>query len=69
MTLGKYTVVIATRPDNPAFPVYRIFVGAHMIGKQFSYPSITDCRWHETTNGVYATQSTWPETSAGRRGR
>jgi hypothetical protein len=69
MTLGKYTVFTALRPDNPAFPVYRIFIGERLIGKQFSFPSLTDCRWHEVTRGVYATASTFREKSAGRRGR
>jgi hypothetical protein len=66
VTLGKYTVFTALRPDNPAFPVYRIFIGAKLIGKQFSVPSLTDCRWHEVSGGVYATRSTFVRTSEGR---
>ncbi len=47
MILGKYTIVIATRPDNPAFPVYRVFIGLRLIGKQFSVPTESDCQWLE----------------------
>lgn len=76
--LGPYTVRIGLRPDNPAFPVYLVFRGDHLIGKNFSRPSRTDCEWLERTNGeVYAKQSRWPEISEGhpiwnapkRRGR
>lgn len=61
MTLGKYTVVIAIRQDNPAFPCYRVFVGERLIGKQFSVPSISDCQWLERQQVVgrlvYASRS------------
>lgn len=45
MTLGKYTVRIGLRADNPAFAVYLIYVGDRLVGKQFSVPSVTDCDW------------------------
>lgn len=54
MTLGKYTIRIGLRPDNPAFPKYIILVGEKIVGVQFSMPSITDCQWHEHQRGVYA---------------
>lgn len=62
--LGRFTVHLALRPDNPAFPAYRIFIGAKFIGKQFSRPCITDCEWLERENGVYATESQVLESSA-----
>lgn len=77
-TLGKYTVRIGLRQDNPAFPVYLVFRGDRLIGKHFSRPGLSDCEWLERTNGeFYARQSRWPETSEGhpiwnapkRRGR
>lgn len=60
MTLGKFTIIIAVRPDNPAFPCYRVFIGARMIGKQFSIPTLSDCEWLERQTHeelVYASQS------------
>lgn len=61
MTLGKYTVVIAMRQDNPAFPCYRISIGVHLIGKQFSVPTLSDCEWlerqHALDRVVYAHRS------------
>lgn len=64
--LGPFTVRIGLRPDNPAFPVYLVFRGERLIGKHFSRPSESDCRWLERNNGVYATGSRWPEISDGR---
>lgn len=64
--LGKYTVRINQRPDNPAFPVYVVLIGVRFVGKQFSRPSMTDCEWHERQAGIYAVKTRWPEISAGR---
>ncbi len=61
--LGPYTVRICIRTDNPAFPVYAVFRGAKFIGKQFSRPCETDCQWLERSEGEYATESTWHESS------
>ena len=63
-TLGKFTIQVSLRPDNPAFPAYRIFIGAKFIGKNFSRPCLTDCEWLERENGVYATDSRLLESSA-----
>ena len=41
--VGKYTVQQRPRFDNPAFAVFIIFLGAKLIGKQFSMPSVSDC--------------------------
>lgn len=76
-TLGRFTVQVRPRHDNPAFAVYIVFRGERLIGKNFSRPGLSDCQWLERTKGVYATRSCWPETSAGhiqwntgrRRGR
>lgn len=61
LTVGRFTVRIGLRPDNPAFPVYRVFLGARLIGKQFSIPSESDCRWLEMQRReertAYATRS------------
>jgi len=51
--LGKYTVRAGLRPDNPLFPVYIIFKGKRLIGRQFSVPSLTDCEWLERTGGTF----------------
>ena len=56
-TLGKYTVRIRLRPDNPAFVRYQIFIGQRFIGNQFSFPGVSDCEWLERNAGVYATSS------------
>lgn len=45
MIIGKFTVVIAIRVDNPAWPRYQIFCGTKFIGVQYSMPSISDCEW------------------------
>ena len=42
--LGPYTVRLALRADNPAFPVHIVMRGAKQIGKQFSRPNLDDCR-------------------------
>jgi hypothetical protein len=67
ITLGRYTVRQGIRVDNPAFPSYLIYCGERLIGKQFSMPSESDCAWLERTNGTYAKESRWPETSEGRQ--
>ncbi len=54
MKLGPYTVVATLRPDNPAFPRYLIFRGEKLVGKQFSMPNESDCRWHEAQKEVKA---------------
>ena len=55
--LGPFLIRIGLRPDNPAFPVYRVFRGGHFIGKQFSRPCESDCRWLEREETAYATES------------
>lgn len=45
MTLGKFTVRVGLRPDNPAFPLYLVYIGDRLIGKQFSMPAESDCEW------------------------
>ena len=65
--IGPYTVRIALRPDNPACAQYVVFRGGKFVGKQFSRPCESDCRWLEThDDGLYARGSRWPETSEGR---
>lgn len=69
-TLGPYTVRIGLRRDNPAFPVYLVFKGDELVGRQFSRPCESDCRWLEHQRGVYATaSSTRNKFSVYRRGR
>lgn len=55
--LGPFTVRLGLRRDNPLFPVFLIFRGPKLIGKQFSRPCQTDCEWLERENCVYATES------------
>jgi hypothetical protein len=54
--------------DNPAWAHYLIFRAGRLVGRQLSYPSLSDCQWLERA-GIYATESRWPITSTGRRGR
>lgn len=69
-TLGKFTIRIGLRPDNPAFPRYLVFLGDDLVGKQFSRPCLSDCEWLHRTRGVYATQSRPPSAfTMYRRGR
>lgn len=68
MTVGRFTVHISIRPDNPAFPVYVVMADGLVIGRQFSMPSQSDCEWLERQS-VYATSSTWLERSNARRRR
>ena len=51
--VGKFTVRQSVRPDNPFFPCYSVFLCAVFIGKQFSYPSASDCEWLQRNGGVY----------------
>lgn len=46
--VGPYVVRVRLRRDNPAFPVYMIFLGHVMIGKSFSMVDEGACRWLET---------------------
>lgn len=73
LTLDKFTVRAGLRPDNPAFPVYLVFIGERLIGKSFSLPDLECCRWLErqiTDRLVYAASSaTLKEYSNRRRGR
>lgn len=45
--VGHYIVKVRLRTDNPAFPVYMIFLGHVMIGKSFSMVDEGACRWLE----------------------
>lgn len=45
--LGKYTVRLGLRRDNPAFPLYLVFLGHVLIGKSFSRVDEDACRWLE----------------------
>lgn len=55
--IGPYTVRQGLRQDNPAFAQYIVFRDARLIGKSFSRPDESCCRWLEITHGVYATES------------
>lgn len=45
--LGKYAVRLGLRRDNPAFPVYLVFLGHVLIGKSFSRVDEGACQWLE----------------------
>jgi hypothetical protein len=51
-TAGDFTVQQRPRQDNPAFAVFLVFLGETLIGKQFSRPTESDCRWLE--RNIYA---------------
>jgi len=61
LRIGKYTVKIALRPDNPAFPRFEIYAGKTFIAASFSMVDEAACRWLEmhSKNGcmVYADSS------------
>lgn len=52
--IGRYTVRCSLRFDNAHWPRYVIYVGARLIGAQFSMPCETDCQWLERRKGQYA---------------
>ena len=59
LQLGKNTVRIALRADNPAFPQYLFFSpSGALIGKQFSCPTLSDCQWLERDAG-YCAAAKW----------
>lgn len=43
--VGRYLVVQRPRPDNPAWPVYIVFLKDKLVGKSFSRPDIGCCDW------------------------
>jgi hypothetical protein len=45
--LGRFTVRVRVRFDNPAWPVYLVFVASKFVGKSFSRPDIGCCEWLE----------------------
>lgn len=58
--LGKFTVHVRLRFDNPAWPLYVVYVGERLIGKSFSIPDLGCCQWLERQNPartIYATTS------------
>ena len=65
--LGRYTVRCSLRPDNPAFARYLIYRNNLLVGRQFSRPSLEDCRWLEKWGTKYATVSFVRDISAEAR--
>lgn len=59
--LGKFIVHERTRFDNPAWPVYFVFLRGKLVGKSFSRPDLGCCEWleqqHRVDCLVYAEQS------------
>jgi len=47
VNIGKYTVRLGLRVDNPAWPVFLVFVGDVLIGKSFSSVDLSACQWLE----------------------
>lgn len=54
--VGKYHVLAKAMVGNPYFTTHHIFLRAAIIGRQLSVPNISDCQWHESRSGVYATK-------------
>jgi hypothetical protein len=52
--VGQFTVRCGMRPDNPAWPVYLVYRGEKLIGRQFSMPSRSDCECLQHGSAVYA---------------
>lgn len=59
--------VVQQRPrqDNPYWAVFIVFLNGKLIGKQFSRPTLSDCRWLERS--VYAEESSHQDTSGPAR--
>lgn len=41
--LGRFRILAAPLPNNPAFTTHRIFLGEKYIASQFSVPSLQQC--------------------------
>lgn len=71
--LGRFTIRVGLRPDNPAFPRFLVFLGDDLVGKQFSRPCVTDCEWllrSQRSESQYAEPSKAPFAfTVYRRGR
>lgn len=61
--LGVFTVYQRPRFSAPAWPQYLVYIGPKLIGKQFSRPSLDDCRWLE----IHAREECVVYASAARR--
>lgn len=55
-TYGKYTVWYDPLSHMP-WGTYRVYRGAKYCGGQISWPSLSDCEWHDQWGGQYATPS------------
>lgn len=55
-TIGRFTIHKRPRFDNPAWAVFLVYCGEELVGKQASYPSLTDCEWL-LRQGIYAESS------------
>lgn len=71
--LGPYTVQQRPRFDSPGWGQYIVFLGNAIIGKCFSCPCETDCRWlelqqREQTGYAYSAQPL-KELTGVRRGK
>ena len=59
-TLQKFTIVLRPRFDSPAWGVYLIYCGEQLVGKQASYPSLSDCEWLLRNGNIYADSTAAP---------
>lgn len=58
--LGHFTVWQRPRFDNPAWPVYIVYLRDRLVGKSFSRPDLSCCEWlakQKTLEPVYADTS------------
>ena len=53
-TIKPYTICQKPLFDNPALAIFLIFLKDKLIGRQISYPCLSDCQWHEYRAGIYA---------------
>lgn len=63
--LGIYRVLALPLKTNPYWQTFRIFKGSKFLGAQLSVPTVSDAEWHESNNGVYATEEESHKQSAG----
>jgi len=71
--LGPYTVQQRPRADSPGWAQYLVFLGEVLIGKCFSCPGESDCRWLEcqqrAQTGYAYSAAALPDLTGVRRGK
>lgn len=56
-SIAIYTIRQQPLFDNPHQAIFLVFLREKLIGRQISYPCLSDCQWHEAQRGIYAQRS------------